>query len=157
MLFLRALIPYQNVKNFSDPPKWIRTGTLEILSGFQKFWPNFFLRAHSSLRLSRSLNRSCDTDTLVGAGSVSGAGGRGADCRDQLDDFRAAFDQLLRRHNFHRVPGLADFFFYWPQQQSQAECSLSQMNLPGLEDYVQSNEEGGGERGSLKVYRLVRC
>lgn len=59
------------------------------------------------------------------------------DCRNQLDDFRAAFEQLLRRHNFHRISGLSDYFFYWPQQQQ--EHSLSTFNLPSFEDYIQSS------------------
>ena len=59
------------------------------------------------------------------------------DCRNQLDDFRAAFEQLLRRHNFHRIPGLSDYFFYWPQQQEQH--SLSTFNLPSFEEYIQSS------------------
>uniref|UniRef100_A0A914GZY5 Uncharacterized protein n=1 Tax=Globodera rostochiensis TaxID=31243 RepID=A0A914GZY5_GLORO len=91
-----------------------------------------------SLSLPNSMNRSSGEDTLVMAenGGDDVEPGGGHDCRTQLDDFRTAFDQLLQRHSFYRVPGLSDFFFHWPKHHTQQEYSLSSMNLPGLEDFV---------------------
>jgi hypothetical protein len=82
--------------------------------------------------------RSSGEDTLVMAETPIDAKSPflGQNCANQLEDFRNAFEQLLRRHNFHRIPGLPDYFFYWPQ--NQQEHSLSSFNLPGLEDYIQS-------------------
>uniref|UniRef100_A0A183C3E1 Protein SZT2 n=1 Tax=Globodera pallida TaxID=36090 RepID=A0A183C3E1_GLOPA len=95
-----------------------------------------------SLSLPNSMNRSSGEDTLVmaenGGDDVERGGGGVHDCRNQLDDFRTAFDQLLQRHSFYRVPGLSDFFFYWPKHHTQQEYSLSSMNLPGLEDFVKT-------------------
>lgn len=50
-------------------------------------------------------------------------------CEDELNEFRQAFDVLLRAHSFDRVPGLVDYFFYWPRQSATAELP----NLDAIE------------------------
>ncbi|KAH7723173.1 Protein F54B3.1 a [Aphelenchoides avenae] len=48
-------------------------------------------------------------------------------CEDELNEFRQAFDILLRTHSFIRVPGLVDYFFYRPRETVTTE-------LPNLDD-----------------------
>lgn len=36
-------------------------------------------------------------------------------CEDELADFRQSFDKLLKQNFFIKVPGLTDYFFYWPK------------------------------------------
>lgn len=36
-------------------------------------------------------------------------------CEEDFNDFKNSFDILLKQHYFIKVPGLKDYFFYWPQ------------------------------------------
>lgn len=36
-------------------------------------------------------------------------------CEEDFNDFKNSFDTLLKQHCFIKVPGLKDYFFYWPQ------------------------------------------
>lgn len=53
-------------------------------------------------------------------------------CEEDFNDFRNSFDILLKQHCFMKVPGLKDYFFYWPQS----------LAIANFEELIDSTLEG---------------
>lgn len=56
-------------------------------------------------------------------------------CEDEFNDFRCSFEDLLRQHSFIKVPGLKDYFFYWPH----STCATTQM--PSFDELIEGKFE----------------
>lgn len=64
-------------------------------------------------------------------------------CESERFEFRQTFENLLKKHGFNKVPGLNDYFYYWPTTQSgtmefpleldASSVRISEIALTGLE------------------------